>query len=381
MIAIPTSPSENSLADVMPSIAAALGTGFRSPLEIAPTSDAVLVLIDGLGAELIRQHAEAAPTLAATTNRMISAGFPATTATSLTSLAVGAPCSKHGIVGYSFRMSDDSGAPPTSFNPLRWTLESSSGPSALDRFPPRQVQQQPSLLELLAADGVDVTYVMREDFRDSGLTRAAFRAGGDYLPANSLDEIRQGILDTFSQPSRARRFAYAYFGDLDLIGHIHGPGSSQWLQSLREVDKFVTDLATDLPRDCKLLLTADHGMVAAETVIDIDATPALLTDVEAVAGEARVRHVYARHGAARDVLHSWRAQLTDLARVISREQALDEQLFGPDRDHADRLGDVIAIATGGVILARPQLEKMESSLLGHHGANTAAEQHIPLLVR
>src|SRR5699024_563754 len=149
-----------------------------------------------------------------------------------------------------------------------------------------------------------------------------------------LDEIRQGILDTFSQPSRARRFAYAYFGDLDLIGHVHGPGSPKWLQSLREVDKFVTDLATDLPRDCRLLLTADHGMVAAETVIDIDATPALLTDVEAVAGEARVRHVYARHGAARDVLHSWRAQLTDLARVISREQALDEQLFGPDRDHA-----------------------------------------------
>lgn len=69
------------------------------------------------------------------------------------------------------------------------------------------------------------------------------------------------------------------------------------------------------------------------------------------------------------------------SRVISREQALDEQLFGPGRDHADRLGDVIAIATGGVILTRTHNEKMESSLLGHHGANTAAEQHIPLILR
>lgn len=381
MSAIPANPSDGSLADVMPSVAAALGLDLRNPLHLPPARDAVLVLIDGLGAELIRQHAEEAPTLAATTSRMISAGFPSTTATSLTSLAVGAPCSKHGIVGYSFRISDESGGPPRSFNPLRWTVESSSGPSAIDRFPPRQVQQQPSLLELLAADGVDVTYVMREDFRESGLTRAAFRAGGDYRAASTLDEVRQGILDTFSQPSRARRFAYAYFGDLDLIGHVHGPGSPEWLQSLRAVDRCVADLATDLPRDCRLILTADHGMVTAETVVDIDAAPTLLADVETVAGEPRVRHVYARPGSADDVLDTWRSELAGRARVISREQALDEHLFGPDRDHADRLGDVIGIAAGGVILARTQLEKMESSLLGHHGANTIDEQHIPLLIR
>lgn len=302
---------------------------------------------------------------------------------SLTSLAVGAPCSKHGIVGYSFRISDESGGPPTSFSPLRWTVESSSGPSAMDRLPPRQVQQQPSLLELLellAADGVEVTYVMREDFRESGLTRAAFRAEGDYRAANSLDEVRQGVLDTFIQPSRARRFVYASFGNLDLIGHIRGPGSPEWLHVLRDVDRSVADLATDLPRNCRLVLTADHGMVTAESVVDIDTTPALLADVETVAGEPRVRHVYARPGSADDVLETWRSELAGRPRVISRDQALDEHLFGPDRDHADRLGDIIAIATGGVILARTQLEKMESSLLGHHGANTAAEQHIPLLI-
>ena len=380
MTAIPLGPSEHSLADVMPSVAASLGIDIRNPLGLEPSGGTVLMLIDGLGAELIRQYADEAPTLAAMTTRMISAGFPATTATSLTSLAVGAPCSRHGIVGYSFRINDADG-PPTSFNPLRWTLESAGGPSALDRFPPRAVQQQPSVLELLASEGVDVNYVMREDFRESGLTRAAFRADGNYVPANSLAEIAQGVLEIVGAPSRLRRFVYAYFGDLDLIGHIHGPGSPEWIQSLREVDAFIADLATDLPRDCRLLVTADHGMVSAETVIDIDSTPALLTDVETVAGEARVRHVYSRPGAAGDVLAAWASALDGHARVLSREQALDEQLFGPGRDHAERFGDIIAIATGGVILARTQNEKLESSLLGHHGANTAAEQHIPLIVR
>lgn len=379
MITMPPTPSNHSLADVMPSIAAALGAHGPNPLGMDPTRDAVLMLVDGLGAELIREHAEHAPTLASMTTRMISAGFPSTTATSLTSLAVGAPCSQHGIVGYSFQISDSAG--PTSFNPLRWTLESSGGPTAIDRFPPREVQTMPSLLEILAAEGVEITYVMRADFRDSGLTRAAFRADGTYLPANTLEEIRRAVTATVSRPSRVSRFVYAYFGDLDMIGHLHGPGSPAWLHCLREVDAFIADLATDLPPDCRLVVTADHGMVTAETSIDIDTTPALLSDVITVAGEARVRHAYAREGAAQNVLAAWTSELSGRARVLSREQALDERLFGPGRDHADRLGDVIAIATGGVVLTRSQNEELESSLLGHHGANTAAEQHIPLILR
>ncbi|PAY24492.1 alkaline phosphatase family protein [Dietzia natronolimnaea] len=381
MTGIPTRAAAHSLADVMPSIASSLGVDIRNPLQLPPTRDAVLVLVDGLGAELIREHADVAPTLAAMTARMISAGFPATTATSLTSLAVGAPCSRHGIVGYSFALPDEGADTPTVFNSLRWTTGSAEGPSALDRFPPREVQVLPSLMELLTQHGVDVTYVMREDFRESGLTRAAFRADGDYRPAISLEEIREAVLDAVSGSSRSPRFVYSYFGDLDLIGHIHGPGSPEWRQSLHDVDAVVADLATDLPPDCRMVVTADHGMVAADTVIDIDSTPALLADVDAVAGEARVRHLYARAGSGPAVQSAWSAELGGHARVVSREQALDEELFGPGREHAERLGDVIAIATGGVILARSHHEKMESSLLGHHGANTAAEQHIPLVLR
>src|SRR5699024_11564584 len=96
MTVIPSAPSGHSLADVMPSVAASLGADTVDSLGLAPTRDAVVVLIDGLGAELIRDHADDAPTLSALTGRVVSAGVPATTATSLTSLAVGAPCSQDG---------------------------------------------------------------------------------------------------------------------------------------------------------------------------------------------------------------------------------------------------------------------------------------------
>ena len=50
------------------------------------------------------------------------------------------------------------------------------------------MQTRPSLLEMLAAEGADIHYVMRGEFRESGLTRAAFRADGTFHPAISLAE-------------------------------------------------------------------------------------------------------------------------------------------------------------------------------------------------
>ena len=43
------------------------------------------------------------------------------------------------------------------------------------------------------------------------------------------------------------------------------------------------------------------------------------------------------------------------------------------------MGDLIAIAKGGVILIDPERIKQESSMVGHHGGLDPAEQQIPLL--
>src|SRR5438477_1676776 len=83
-----------SLAEAVPSVLAALGVpGFANPLEIEPAGSACVLVVDGLGWELIRGHPEAAPFLVAASegSRPLTAGFPATTATSLASLGTGLP--------------------------------------------------------------------------------------------------------------------------------------------------------------------------------------------------------------------------------------------------------------------------------------------------
>ncbi|WP_405496653.1 alkaline phosphatase family protein [Nocardia sp. NBC_00511] len=370
-----------TLADILPAVGATFGSAEANPLGLAGNRDVVVLVIDGLGAELVARHRETAPTLAGHVVDTLVAGFPATTATSLTSLAVGAPCATHGIVGYTFAVPDGDGL--RSLNSLRWRLDTAEGENALAAYPPETVQRQPSRLQEFAARGVEIHYVIPGYQRDSGLTRAAFRATGIVHPAATLDEVRDGILTVARHSGTGSRFAYAYFADLDANGHVYGPESPEWLAVLRAVDAFVADLLSELPATCTLLITGDHGMIRADTVIDLESRAELRRDVRLIAGEARVRHVYLEHPDALAAVHAaWAGELSTHATVVTREQALDEHWFGPtppDSVITRRIGDVIAVAEGNSILVRPTTEAFESTLLGHHGARTAAEQLVPLI--
>jgi hypothetical protein len=104
--------------------------------------------------------------------------------------------------------------------------------------------------------------------------------------------------------------------------------------------------------------------------------------VAAIGGEPRARYVYADDGAAESVLATWREVLADRAWVASRDEAIAAGWFGArigDGVRA-RIGDVVAAARDSATMVRRTVEPLESSLVGHHGSVTTAEQSIPLLL-
>ncbi|GAB20053.1 hypothetical protein GOEFS_105_00640 [Gordonia effusa NBRC 100432] len=379
----------NSLSDVLPAIAAGFGllpdrASDDTAMRIPVNQSVVLLLIDGLGSELLAAHTDLAPTLASLATTTIRAGFPATTATSLTSLSVGAPCGVHGIIGYSFIPDITAGATSHRriLNSLRWSLDTADGQTAVYEYPPESIQSSTSFLQRFAESGVKISHVTPAYQRDSPLTRAAFRERGEHHPASTTGEIRDAVRRIVGSPNAGRRFVYAYFGDLDMQGHLHGPGSPEWTATLSEVNTMVSEIVDGLPESCTLVVTGDHGMVPAGHVIDVETTPELMADVLAVAGEARVRHVYTHDGADGAVYDAWSATLGTDAHVVTRDRAIDEGWFG-DRvgpDIASRIGDIVAVATGHTILTRSIAEPVESTMAGHHGAWTPAEQLVPLIL-
>ena len=363
------------LADVLPSVLAAMGApdfARRIPLPDG-IAGACVLLIDGLGADLLDEFAADAPVLAAMRGDVLSVGFPSTTAAGLAAVGTGRHSGEHGIVGYTFRLPDVG-----VMNALQWRPHP-RGEDLRAAVPPETVQPRATTFERAAAAGFAVSVVSKAEFAGSGLTRAALR-GARYVGVQGLGDLAAGVRDAVAD----RGVCFGYHGDLDLIGHLHGPGSLAWRLQLRQVDRLVESVVEGLPPGGLLAVVADHGMVSVTESdrLDVDAHADLLDGVSALGGEARARHVYAEDGAAETVLAAWREIVGDRAWVVSRDEAIAAGWFG-DRiadDVRERIGDVVAAARGSAVLVRSTVEPIETSLLGHHGSLTPAEQRVPLLL-
>lgn len=368
-----------SLADVMPSLLAALGVpGATDPLGLRDgvlqgVRRVALLLVDGLGQQLLPYAEPVAPALthlatgAGGAAYPLTAGFPSTTPTSLVSVATGAPPGPHGVLGFTVNV------PGTRrvLTHIRWRDD----PDPL-RWQPLDTQ-----FALAAADGVAVTAVSRPEYVGTGLTGAMFR-GATYRPASTVDETATGMLASLAAGPRA--LVYGYLPNVDTTGHLYGVGSPQWLAAVAEVDQLVTRVVDALPGDAALLITADHGMldVPAGERIDVDGHRALRAGVRVIAGEPRVRYLHTRRGAAADVIATWRGVLGDRARVASRDELVAEGWFGPvPAEHLARIGDVVVTCHGRtVVIATKREPPITSRLLAYHGGATLREMLVPLLI-
>ncbi|HEX2418324.1 MAG TPA: nucleotide pyrophosphatase/phosphodiesterase family protein, partial [Micromonosporaceae bacterium] len=345
---------EASLADVIPSMLAALGVpGARDVLglsdsALAGTRRMVLLLVDGLGHLLLPIAAPVAPTLADLASgrlgaaMQLTAGFPSTTPTSLVSIATGAPPGPHGVLGFTVNV-------PGTRRVLIHTMWRDD-PDPL-RWQPLETQ-----FAVAARHGVAVTVVSRPEFVGSGLTGAMFR-GAAYRGATAPDEIVSGVLHSLA--TEPRSLVYGYTPEVDRAGHLYGVGSAEWLAAVSEVDRLLTRLLDGLPPDAALLVTADHGMldVPAGDRVDVDTHRSLRKGIQVLAGEPRVRYLHIRQGARSDVIATWRELLGDRVWVVTREEAVAAGWFGPVPEaHLARIGDVVAVCRGRTTLIATRRE-------------------------
>lgn len=354
------------LTEVLPSVAARLGApDFTDTLGVPDAQRYVVLVVDGLGAQLLAEHAQEAPFLASLPSvSPLVCGVPSTTATSLTSLGTGLRAGRHGVVGYTSRV------PSTGrrMNALTWD----------DSVDPETWQPYPTILGRLHDAGYAASSVNSADFEHSGLTRCSQR-GAPFHGIESVWERLDVVLDVVE--SSPRGLVYAYESRLDHTGHGKGCTSADWREVLTTIDGEVQDLRRELPADTALLVTADHGMVDVPLKgrFDVDAVPRLRDGVEMLAGEARFRHLYTAPGAAPEVAERWRAELGDRAVVRLRDEGV-EDWFGPvEASVAPRIGDVLVASLGDFSVFSSREFALETRIRGVHGSVTEVELQVPLL--
>lgn len=368
----------------------------------------VVVLVDGLGLELLRERRGHTPTLRSWLadaepfgSGLLSAPsgpgpaartcVPSTTAAALTTLGTGALPGVTGMVGYSVR------------NPLLPTPAAGDVPNGDDdlclitwegRAPdPRAWQDVPTVFQRLEPDPAltrDATgqsaplavSVGPARFSGSGLTEAGLR-GTRHLAADRLED-RPGL--AVSALRRGTPLVYLYVGELDHAGHGHGWRSQEWLRELERLDAAMAELVRRVPRGTRIVLTADHGMVDtdAEHRVTVTDHPGLTGDVAGIAGEPRMAQLYVPGGdpdLALEVATRWREHLGERAAWVGTRAEADA-LLGPVSPRTETvLGDVLVAMAGTWVVTDPRVHSESAiAMPGVHGSITPAETTIPLLL-
>ncbi len=355
-----------TISDILPTIANQLSggeVGYKA-FDLEPAERYVLVLVDGLGRYLLEDHRCRAPFLSEALSSSIEAmsSIPSTTATAMASLGLGEDPGSHGIAGYSFRYGEQT------LTPLSW-------PAFVD---PHSFHTHPSYFARLSACGMTTATVSLAQFENSGLTKVALD-GSDFYPISNEEDsderllsIRRALLD--------HRLVFTYERRLDHIAHLEGSSAPRWSDSLDSVDEWIERLRDELDESCRIVVTADHGMIDVDRdqIIMIEDHPQLSRGLSLIAGEGRLRHLYGTD--PKSIAHNWRSFLGDRAEVWTRQEAINLGLFGKvDTAVEDRFGDVI-VAMRDRWAVMTWTKPKEIHLVGQHGSLTAAESLIPLII-
>lgn len=375
----------------------------------------VMVLVDGLGWQMLRERAGHTPNL----RRLLADSdylhtcAPSTTAAALTTLATGVYPGAHAMVGYAVR------------DPLlRGHLGAGHVPGPGDVFDlitfknsshdPLTWQSVPTLIERANAKAnagcgpqLGAVSIGRSKFAGSGLSLAAWR-GFKHIGVDALD---QRPYQAYRAIKEGAKLVYLYVGELDHAGHNHGWHSDKWLEALEALDAMVGQLFRRLPAGTRIVLTADHGMVDTDRHhrIDLAKEKELAKDVVAVAGESRFLQLYVpddvasapaagspglgvagprgdggvvensgREELAQSVAKRWAEFLGDRAIWVGTGPS---PLMGPLSPGARAaVGDVLVALNDNWTVVDSRVQSFHATqLIGVHGSLTPVELEVPLI--
>jgi predicted AlkP superfamily pyrophosphatase or phosphodiesterase len=364
---LPSAPKTlGRLSDVFVSALGSI-TGKSNRLGFPKASKVCVILVDGLGSENLRSAAGHAPFLNAAlkSSKSINTVFPSTTASAITSFGVGTSPSEHGVLGYSVF--------DRKTNQVRNLLTGWD-----ESFPPSDFQRLESVSQTALDNGVQVFTVGPGEYSESGFTKLNMSAA-KYLPARSFDERLEVVKSILA--SKAPSLTYLYFPELDSIAHSHGAGSKEWLTKLEDLDAAVRSLVSRLPKDCGVLLTADHGIVDVPKENQILLDEMQIPNLLAVTGDPRNAFLYFESGANLvEIRSALEEKLAGRVLVSTVGELQDSGWLSTDIANHQYLPDFYLISTSNFACYHRAFCKPQSlRMIGQHGAISQAELSVPLL--
>jgi hypothetical protein len=369
--------SGNGFVNLVASLVEACGGVPRHPpLVCLPVSQVrcakniVFLIVDGLGDSYLQANG-AGGQIARRRRGAISAVFPSTTASAITTSFTGATPLEHGLTGWFTYFSEAAcvGAPL----PFQRRGEKASLGIA-----PERIFVERSLFDTLATRSIVVSYrpIIDSQYNRHHCGRAERRAYDNL--AGFLDVTVNAV-----KSGHERKLVYAYWPEFDALAHRHGVGSAEVRAHFAKLDAMFGELLARLSgTDTLIVLTADHGFIDSPPEESLELPPELSAMLRfPLCGERRVAFCHVQDQKA--YLGKAKALLENRADVRPSQELLDEGWFGAGRAHlrfAERIGDVALVMKGRGTVKDWVSGEPRHLHIGNHGGMSEDEMNIPLVV-
>jgi len=337
----------------------------------------VLLVIDGLGYDYLRQTCPDGALSAALRKPMTSV-FPSTTTSAITTFLTAEAPQQHALTGW-YMWSREIGVMMT---PL--PFKARFGDQSLGTFgvDPKSIFDRRPVF-----DRTDRECFMLQpaQLADSTYTRAHL-GRATVKPYGSMEDMFANIARLAD--GKTPTYTYAYWPELDTVGHRYGMHSEAASRQLTALDESFSILLEKLAgRGVTLIVTADHGFVDTDpsSWISVDAHPALEAMLAMpLCGEPRAAYCYV-HAARREDFESYVSEsLGDKCDLLVSKDLIEANYFGLGMPHPrlrDRVGHYCLLMKGNhAIRDRTPAERSAKPMVGVHGGTSSAEMRVPLVL-
>lgn len=314
----------------------------------------VTVLVDAMGARLIRKYMPEDAFIAKYMVREADSVYPPTTTSATTSFLTGHYPDETGWLGWHQYFSEIHDEMILFLGKGQYS-NLDHGTFAYEALPVRMIYDE------LNEKGIKADSIW-----------PAFGHHGCQTFEEQCELVLQMVQDT------SLTYLYVYWDALDDCMHHHGPASSEAKDMMLDISDTLERLAHQLPDDTGLMVIADHGQ--------IEPVPLVIGEDEVLMGylrrlpslEARTISFVVKEG-QQEAFEAYFRRHYDSYELYSLEQTVNEHVFGYGKEHPrfrEMLGDYAAFAGSKetIFLSSNQILK------GHHGGTMADEKKIPLIL-
>ena len=336
----------------------------------------LLWVIDGMGLNYLSAQSQAVHLKANLLGGMTSV-YPPTTAAAITTFLTGNAPQQHGLTGWHIYFRELGACLAVLPGKPRYGGVS-LGEAGIDV---RKLLSTTPFTDLIAGPSVALSpaYMADSDFNQCHL-------GASHLVRHrNLSELRDNVVRLLHEGEH--RYLYAYWPELDTIGHQEGIWSEAARRHLLQLDQCFGEIVEQCRgTDTLIIVCADHGQVdsGSSDRLSLDDHPQLADCLSVpLCGEPRSSYCYLRPGAEKTFDDYVENELSDKLESYRSSELIEKGWFGLGEPHPQlvhRIGDRVLLMRSHYTLKDRLAQEKNYDLVGVHGGLSEDELLVPLIV-